>query len=254
MMGLNIIPTNNTSTQTQAANVLRGGGSCASASGETLVVTQQQQGEGELNDILDHFLMSFEQHINSAAREEASAQSSTEVAEQAIHTPQQQDAAELPANNLQPHKTQRAPQTERDATTLRLKSAKERKRTRRTPSRKSNGPMVGNVPPSGVKSTRVFPHSQDKQLQQITVVKLERRDFLPLRVNLQDLSSLSSKVTHTTTKTEGASMRFAATLQQQKWTKEWDGRGNEKGIQLISCFLFLFLCRVLRCHRSLLFH
>lgn len=201
MMGLNIIPTNNTTTQTLAANVLQGGGSCGSTSGETVVVQQlqQQQGELELNDILDHFLMSFEQHINNSAdREEVSAQSSAEVAGQATPTRQQQNVAEPPANDLQPLKTQRAKQVEHNGITLKSKSPRKRKRTRRTSSLKSNEANVGNTLLSDVKATRMFPDLQDKQLQQIAVVKLERQGLLQLQVNRQDLSCLSSKVTHTT--------------------------------------------------------
>lgn len=191
MMGLNIMPTNNTTTQTLAANVLQRGGSCGTASSETLVV--QQQEEGEINDILDHFLLSFEQHINnSAAREEVGAQSFAEVSEQATQTRQQQDVAEPPANALQPRMTRRTTQA-----MLRRKSPRKRKRTQRTSSLKSDEASVGDPPSPGVKTTRVFPDLQDKQLQQIAVVKLERRGLLPLQVNLQDSGSLNTKVTHT---------------------------------------------------------
>lgn len=206
MMGLNIMPSN--STQTLAANVLRGGGSCGAASGETLVLQQQQQqGEGEMNDILDHFLMSFEQHINnSGAREEADAQSSAEAAERAAHTRQQQDVAEPPVNDLQPRKTRRGARAERVEATSRRKTprgrrrgrSRGRRRTRRTSSSENQGAHVGSPPPSGVKPARMFPDLDDRQLQQMPVVKLERRGPLPAQVTQQDPSSLNSKVTHTT--------------------------------------------------------
>lgn len=198
MMGLNIIPTKSTHTQTLAANVLRGGGSCGAASGETLVLQQQGEG-GEMNDILDHFLMSFEQHIdNSGAREEADAQSSAEAA----HTRQQQDVAEPPANDLQPRKTRSGTRAERVKATSRRKTPRGRRRgrrrTRRTSSPENQRANVGNPPLSGVKAARMFPELDDRQLQQMPVVKLERRGPLPAQVTLQDPSSLNSKVTHTT--------------------------------------------------------
>lgn len=202
MMGLNIIPTNSTHTQTLAANVLRGGGSCGAASGETLVL-QQQQGEGEMNDILDHFLMSFDQHINnSGAREEADAQRSAEAAERAAHTRQQQDVAEPPENDLQPRKTRRGTRAERVVATSRRKTPRGRRRgrrrTRRTSLPENQGANVGSPPPSGVKAAKMFPDLDDRQLQQMPVVKLERQGPLPAQVTLQDPSSLNTKVTHTT--------------------------------------------------------
>lgn len=161
-------------------------------SSETLVVEQQQQGERELNEILDRFLMTFEQHINnSAAWEEVSAQSSAEVAD----TRQQLDVADPPANDLQPPKTPRGTQDhEHTVATLRRKSV----RTRLTSSLENNCVNMGNLLPSSVKDRKVYPDLQDKQLQQITVVKLERRGLLPLQVNLQDPNSLNTKVIHTT--------------------------------------------------------
>lgn len=188
MMGLNIIPTNNDTPPT--AGVLQGDGSCSTANSETLVVQQQQQqGEGELNDILDRFLMTFEQHINnSAAWEEVSAQSCAEVAHQGDHTRQQLNVAEAPGSDLQLPKSQRDAQDHKHtAATLRSKSA----RTRRTSSLKSNRVNAHQA-------REVWHNLQDKQLQQIAVVKLKRA-FLPLRVNLQDPRGLNTKVIHTDT-------------------------------------------------------
>ncbi|XP_040903625.1 uncharacterized protein LOC121188117 [Toxotes jaculatrix] len=91
MMGLDILPKNNnsgvphsqpplpasSSSSTQVVAVARG---ASGANGEVAIL--QQQGEGELNKILDHFLQSFEQHVDScSAREEQQmdGESSTEA-------------------------------------------------------------------------------------------------------------------------------------------------------------------------------
>lgn len=230
MKGLNIIPTSSASCsqptlpasssscanlafgsaldpdkqQNQAVALARGVSSFSAANGEVLVLQQQ----GELNEMLEHFLLSFEQHIaNSAAREKEDGVEEEEAASG-------RSCAETPARSSE-KREQRHNDTEkpaglplplrasarRVACPKRAKEAwgnaavPEKKRKKRT--RKNEYAMslekkrVRLKNPAPLTSTTVnLVHDRgDKQLQQMAVVKLERSRLLPLRGESQGHSS-----------------------------------------------------------------
>lgn len=189
---------------TQVVAVARGDGS---SNGEVPLL--QQQGEGELNEILDHLLQSFEQHVgNCTSREEVEkgGRTCTEASQPytVLTTPntrtqrpvrrsqitelQQSDEDEAPVRRSLPH-TEGTPGKVREPAKRPRKRRKknhypfslERKRVRvRKP-----------ASPSDAK-TKIFDEQGDKQLQQIPVVKLERR--VPVRVTLQGHTCRSLQV------------------------------------------------------------
>lgn len=199
---------------TQVVAVSRGVAGSSSANFEVPIL--QQQGEGELNEMLDHFLQSFEQHVDScSAREEAErgGQSCTKTTTPHLQNTQQprpfrrsqitelqqNDNAETPPKPSQPRKIP-------DRGTISPKHtqgtpgkvgapAKRKKRRRKcmylfTKERKRVRKPVST---SDVKSEIVHDRG-DKQLQQMPVVKLERSDSLPGKVTLQGHSCQSLEV------------------------------------------------------------
>lgn len=207
MMGLNIIPKNSTShpqntQQSQAVNVLRGVGSWSAANSEIPIL--QQQGEGELNEMLERFLLSFEQHIsNCTAREEeveVGRQSSAEAAEEYSQIQQQQHDA-----TLQPRKARRASPAEHSDVSGTDRRRKKKRKNEYMFSLEKRQIKVKNQVPSNNRKTSVVPDKGDKQLRQMAVVKLEKRGPLPVRVTLQEQSSLNTKVTHSHTVCTSAS-------------------------------------------------
>lgn len=201
---------------TQVVAVSRVAGGSSSANGEVPVL--QQQGEGELNEMLDHFLQSFEQHVDSCtAREEVEmgGQSCTQTTTahlQSTRTPrpvrrskitklQHNDEAKTPLNHSQPRKacaggaippkhTEGTPGKDRAPAKRRKKRRKneylfslEKKRVRvRKPVSSSDAKFI------------IVHDLVDKQLQQMPVVKLERSSSLPGKVTLHGLSCQSLEV------------------------------------------------------------
>lgn len=212
MMGLNIIPKNSSphpqnTQQSQAVNVLRGVGSWSTANSELPVL--QQQGEGELNEMLERFLLSFDQHINNCtAREEVEAgrQSSAEAAEERSQIQQQQhDATESSRRTLQPRKARHASPAEQSDVSGTDRRRKKKRKNEYMLSLEKKRIKVKNQVPSNNRKTSVVPDTGDKQLRQMAVVKLEKRGPLPVRVTLQEHSSLNTKVTHSHTVCTSAS-------------------------------------------------
>lgn len=210
MMGLNIIPKNSTphpqnTQQSQAVNPLRGVGSWSAANSEMPVL--QQQGEGELNEMLERFLLSFEQHIdNCTAREEVEVgrQSSAEAAEERSQIWQQQhDGTESSRRSLQPRKARHASPAEHSDVSGTDRRRKKKRKNEYMLSLEKKRIKVKN--PSNNRKTSVVPDTGDKQLRQMAVVKLEKRGPLPVRVTLQEHSSLNTKVIHSHTVCTSAS-------------------------------------------------
>lgn len=211
-MGLNIIPKNSTphlqnTQQSQGVNVLRGVGSWSAANSEMPVL--QQQGEGELNEMLERFLLSFEHHINNCtARDEVEVgtQSSAEAVEECSQIRQQQhDATESSRRTLQPRKARHASPAEHSDVSGTDRRRKKKRKNEYMLSLEKKRIKVKNQVPSNNRKTSVVPDTEDKQLRQMAVVKLEKRGPLPVRVTLQEHSSLNTKVTHSYTVCTSAS-------------------------------------------------
>ncbi|XP_032383140.1 uncharacterized protein LOC116696354 isoform X2 [Etheostoma spectabile] len=187
--------------------VARGTGSSSSAISEMPVL--QQQGEGELNKMLDHFLQSFEQHVDSCtARDEVEmfGQSCTEASQpytvlrkyrktKTPHTPRLQNKHTLhPARH-----SQITPLQQRDETETLQRCSQPRKafacsasppkhteqslRKVRAPAKRQKKKMRKTVSSSDAK-TKSIRDRGDKQLKQMPVVKLERSGPLPAQVTL----------------------------------------------------------------------
>lgn len=230
-MGLNIIPTSSASCpqpslpassssctnlafgnalapnkqQNQVVAVARGVSSFSAANGEVLVLQQQ----GELNEMLEHFLLSFEQHVaNSAAREkeEEEAVSGRSCAETPARSSEKREQrhndAEKPARLSQPLRASArqaaCPKRTKEAWGNAAPPEKKRKKRRR----KNDYAMSlekkrlkNPAPLSGAKINLVHDRG-DKQLQQRAVVKLERSRLLPIRGGSQG-HSLDIQVTNT---------------------------------------------------------
>ncbi len=186
---------------THVVAVARGpGGSSSANSGEPVL---QQQGDGELDDMLEHFLQSFEQHVDSCtAREEEmiGCRSCTEASDRRPQTTEQQrtDKAETPVRHSKPHNTpskhaagtlgkDRAPARRKRRTKYQYLFSLEKKRVKvRKPASSSDA------------KTKIIQDEGDRQLKLIPVVKLERSGPLPVSVRLQrrDCQTLGVKVTN----------------------------------------------------------
>ena len=200
----------------QVASVTSDASPSSSAQGEVPVL--QQQGEGEMNDMLEHFLHSFEQHVeNCHAREEeqTNGEISTEPSKSSpvlnnprktktkTQSPVTRPEADSHTSRSQPQKAsahrpaplQRAKESSGNPRAQRKQGNKkekqqhlfslEKRRVRRKP-----------VPMSDAE-IKILHDLGDKRLQQIPVVKLERTGPIPWRVMLQENSCqrLEVKVT-----------------------------------------------------------
>ncbi|XP_031158982.1 uncharacterized protein LOC116052423 isoform X2 [Sander lucioperca] len=192
---------------THVVAVARGAGSSSSAVSEMPVL--QQQGEGELNKMLDHFLQSFEQHVDSfTARDEVEmcGQSCTEASQphtvlrkhrksKTPHTPHLQNTHTLhPARHSQITELQQSDESEtlrrcsqpRKASAC---SAAPPKHTEGSPGKVSapaeRRKRVRKPVSSSDAKTKSIHDRGDKQLMQMPVVKLERSGPLPAQVTLQ---------------------------------------------------------------------
>ncbi|XP_056294673.1 uncharacterized protein LOC130209198 isoform X2 [Pseudoliparis swirei] len=166
----------------------------------------QQQCEGELDEMLDHFLQSFEWHVDSCtARKEAElgGQSGTEASQPGLVKSRrnetnrrsritelhQSDEAEKPRKTSAPENTKEAP--------MKVKApAKQRKRRRRKneslfslEKERARKP----VSPSDKKTKDAREVQGDEQLQQRPVVELERCGRWPVEVTPQERSCLEDK-------------------------------------------------------------
>ncbi|XP_041653035.1 uncharacterized protein LOC121516049 isoform X2 [Cheilinus undulatus] len=195
MMGLDILPNDNgdnSSSQNRGSTnvplvagstqvVGKGGG--VSSSSEPVL---QQQGEGEINDMLENFLQSFEQHVDSCSTMEdveRRSQSSTKAI-LSKYRKSQSDEAGIRQSCSQLHKSPSIPQ----------KQAEEiAKPVRKRPKKWGKNQYQFSLEKKRVKvrKTASSNEERDKQLQQIPVVKLERSGKLPVRVSLQRRGSHS---------------------------------------------------------------
>lgn len=223
MMGLDIIPSSRApcsqsttnlapgdalvpnKQQNQVVVAARGSSSAPAANGEVLLLQQQ----GELNEMLERFLLSFEQHVaNTAAREEVeeelSGRSCTETpARSSQKTEHRNDATKKPTRLSQqrlrdsarpaacPKSTKEAPRNAAAPAKQRQKRRRkneyamslEKKRVRLKNPALLTAAMVNGVDDRG-----------DKQLQQMAVVKLERSHLLPIRGGSQGHSRQSPDI------------------------------------------------------------
>ncbi|CAB1422295.1 unnamed protein product [Pleuronectes platessa] len=199
----------------QVAGVTSETSTSSSAHGEVPVM--QLQGEGELNHMLELFLHSFEQHVeNCHAREEeeTNGEISTEPSKSTPvlnshrktktkttrpvirpHTESQQgEEADSHTSPSQPHKAsaqspaplRRAEGTSGNHRTQRKREYK-KKKTQHLFSLEKRRVRRKPVPLSYAE-IKILHGLRDKRLQQIPVVKLERRGPIPVRVTLQAYS------------------------------------------------------------------
>ncbi|XP_068571569.1 uncharacterized protein [Cebidichthys violaceus] len=178
----------------------------------------QQQGEGELNETLDHFLQSFEQHVDSCTANEeveTGGQSRSEASQpytglskyrrsktdrrSQITELQQRDEAEKPPCKTSARRA--APPKDTEEVPVKVKApAKQRKRRRKNEYLFSLEKKRARKPVSSRDAKR------DEQLQQRPVVELERSDQLhkhsclevksPAKAKTSSSSSSSSSVKH----------------------------------------------------------
>lgn len=212
MMGLDILPNNSTalhpqppvpdgfSTYTSSSQTMekqqgqvsveRRDNCSSSANNEVPVL--RQQGQGELNEMLEHFLLSFEKHVDSCAGRdevevggfrEAPVRSSQITRQQQNEARRSQGRKASARSDAPPKLSENLPGKVREPVKHRRKKKQfnqymfplERKKVRvrvRKPALLSDA-----------KSKMV--HDQGDKLQQMPVVKLERSGPLPVRVKLQ---------------------------------------------------------------------
>ncbi|TDH07601.1 hypothetical protein EPR50_G00107790 [Perca flavescens] len=194
---------------THVVAVARGAGSSSSAVSEMPVL--QQQGEGELNKMLDHFLQSFEQHVDSCTvRDEVEmcGQSCTETSQphtvhrkyrktKTPHTPHLQNTHTLhPARHSEITELQQSDETER---LRRCSQPCKASACGAAPPKHTASPGKVRAPAKRRKRARKPASSSDaktksihdrgnKQLKQMPVVKLERSGPLPAQVKLHQPS------------------------------------------------------------------
>ncbi|XP_034398680.1 uncharacterized protein LOC117737112 [Cyclopterus lumpus] len=244
MMGLNILPNNNSAPHSQPP--LPTGSSSYASCGDTLVQNKpcdrttdlleaspgfpgftqvvakargdvssnselpvlQQQCEGQLDEILDHFLQSFEQHVDSCTvRKEAElgGQSGTEASQpyaglikyrknksnrhSRITELHQSDEGEKPRKTSAPCATPRK-NTEEAPVKVKAPAKQRRKRRKNEYLFSLEKERVRKLVSSSDAKTKVDDDLRDKQLQQRPVAKLERCDQWPAKVTLQKRSCL----------------------------------------------------------------
>ncbi|XP_074504892.1 uncharacterized protein LOC141775433 isoform X1 [Sebastes fasciatus] len=216
-----------------AAHVVAVARGAAGSSSEMPVL--QQQGEGELTEMLDHFLLSFEQHVDCCtAREEVETggQSCAEAAQskyrnpphlQNIHTPrparrsqvtelQQRDEAETQPRRSQSHTASAcsaAPPKHTEGSPEKVRPPAKRKKRRKNEyllSLERKRVRVRKPVLSRDEKAKIVRDRRDEQLRQMPVVKLRRTGPLPDRVTLQEPSCREVKST-AKTKTSSSSVK-----------------------------------------------
>lgn len=170
---------------TQVVAGAAGSGSSSSANNDGAVVQQQ----GELNDMLEHFLQSFEQHVHSCVfREEVEmgGQSCKEASVKSFQITEQQqnDEAKTPARPQRKSSSARSavPPKHTEETPGKVR-ARARRQTRRA---KNQCPFPPEKPASLSDAKNKIVHDREEiQVRQMPVVKLERSGPLPPRLTLQ---------------------------------------------------------------------
>ncbi|XP_062250331.1 uncharacterized protein LOC133959226 [Platichthys flesus] len=200
----------------QVAAVTSEASTSSSAQGEVPVL--QLQGGGEMNHMLEHFLHSFEQHVeNCRAREEeerngeifnepsksspvlnSHRKTKTKTKRPVIRPQtesQQGEEADSHTSRSQPRKAsaqspaplRRAEETSGNQRTRRKREYKKKKTQHLFALEKRRVRRRKPVPMSDAE-IKILHGLRDKRLQQIPVVKLERRGPIPVRVTLQAYS------------------------------------------------------------------
>ncbi|KAM7389781.1 hypothetical protein PAMP_023738 [Pampus punctatissimus] len=193
--------------------IARGAGRSSSANGEVPVL--QQNGEGELTEMLDYFLQTVEQHIDSCTTregEEKAGEGTTEASKPytvsrpkveitAPDTPPQHTHTAHPAPTHRPFRhPDETPQIQSQPLNppKHTEGTSGRVRAKR-PRRRKVKQYLFSLEKQSVKKrvsdtkTKIL-HDRDKQLQQMPVVQVERRGPLPARVILQRCSCQSLEV------------------------------------------------------------
>lgn len=209
--------------------VIAGGSNCADSEGPIL----QQQREGELNEMLENLLLSFEQHTDSCAATEEmemGGQSCTEAMndEAESHTARAHSAVTVGT----PEKVKKAAKQRKRKRKNEYPFSFEKKRVRK--------PVL-----SSDAKTKMVHDQQDKQLQQMPVVKLERSGPLPVRVTLKGHGShyLEVKVTNISDYSPlMLLMIFAVSRPSQK--KKYTATERERKCLKCCCFSVFLIFRV----------
>ncbi|KAM7417628.1 hypothetical protein PAMA_017321 [Pampus argenteus] len=195
----------------------RGAGRSSSVNGEVPVL--QQKEEGDLTEMLDHFLQTVEHHVDSCTareEEETAGESTTEASQPytvmskysrpkleiaAPHTPPKHTHTAHPALAHHPfrhpdetpqiHSQPLSPPKHTKGTSGKVRAKQPRRRKVKqyqfSPEKQSVKKRVSNT------KTKTL-HDRDKQLQQMPVVQVERSGPLPARVILQRCSCQSLEV------------------------------------------------------------
>ncbi|XP_043982306.1 uncharacterized protein LOC122836646 isoform X2 [Gambusia affinis] len=166
----------------------------------------QQQCEGELNDILENLLQSFEQHVesNNTRKENETCFESSPDARQPVAVQRKHKAAKIPeetphtpslqpiVNNSQTPGVQRGYTRLSDTQDVSSRNSKSIKPEKRPKRRRSNTYLfslekkkVKKLAPSRDSKATSGQHQQEKQLQRTPVVKLTRDNLLSVRAALQ---------------------------------------------------------------------
>lgn len=227
MMGLNILPSSNGAPHSQsvlpagssscshaasgndsAQNkrrgqvvMARGGGRSSAANSEVPLL--QQQGEGELSEMLEHFLLSFEQHIDreeveTGGEREAPVRSSQESEQQNVETETPVGCSQSPEASARGAGPPRHTKKTRGKVIEPEKQRKKRRKNEYKLSLEKRRVRVRNPPPSSVTKAKVVHDGGDKQLKQRPVVKLERSGLM-VRLQGDSRQSLEVKVNNIST-------------------------------------------------------
>lgn len=232
--------------------VARGAGRSGSVNGEVPVL--QQKGEGELTEMLEHFLQSFEQHVDSCTtreQEEMAGEGTTEASQPytvlskysrnkiqitAPHTPHpQRTHTDSHAQSRRPiRRPDVTPQSRSESCKASSRSAAPPEHTEGTPGRvRAKQPKrrktkhLFSLEKQRVKkpaslsdvNTKIVYNRGDKQLQQMPVVQLERSGLLPAKLALQRHSCQSLEVKVTNSSNYSPLMlllMFSVTISQEK--------------------------------------
>lgn len=227
MMGLDILPSNNSAPhsqsvlpassssctyaasgsssaqnkqQGQVVAVARGVGSSSAANSEVPLL--QQQREGELNEMLERFLLTFEQHID---REEVEMGGEREAPVGSSQISEQQNIeTETPVRCSQSLRASARgavpPKHTKKARGKVKEPDKQRKKRRKRDyklSLEKKRVRLRNPPPSTDTKAKLVQDRGDKQLHQRPVVELVKSGLLPVRVRLQGDSHQSLDVKST---------------------------------------------------------
>ncbi|CAJ1058643.1 uncharacterized protein LOC117817857 isoform X1 [Xyrichtys novacula] len=201
MMGLNILPNQTKHQESTTVLVERGsrhvgggGGGGGSSSGSAVPVLQQQ-GEGELHDMLENFLQSFEQHLHSCSTTEETEKDGQSSADAALNKHKRRtNKADTVQSSSQPRRSPAVPQKPTEtATRVKVRPKRPRKRRKNQYLFTMERKRVRKRVSSSKAKDKTVPDRGDRQLQQMPVVKLERSGPLPARVTLQGLSCQSQE-------------------------------------------------------------